>query len=234
MKSMVQYKVSETQIATFLDEWDIDGEDVVCDWQSLSSKDVGKLIAFDDGSKQYARILLVSRLYITTEAGKFRIRDIVHCAIPKNRYCGYSGVRDGDESFAVRPASDNEKAKAVRIINGWKPKEVSKRVKMITIEELSSKAKEKGWDAEKVMDRLSDWANGNSMHAFKALGAICKTLSIDLEKPMEEKVDQASLPLSHRHGLGMSIQERKRISTVITQAEIVEDDYSRVLNKVAN
>lgn len=230
---MVQYKVSETQIATLLDEWDIDGEEIIKDWQSLSPKDVGKLIAFDDGSRQYAKILLVSRLYITTEAGKFRIRDIVHCAIPKNKYCGYSGIRDGDESFAVRPPSDNEKSRVARIINGWKPKEITKRVKMLTIEELAAQAKDKGWDADKVMSRLSEWANGNSMHAFNSLKAICRTMDIDLDKKKEETVNANQLPLSHKYGLGMSIQDKRRISGTISEAQVVENDISKVVNRVA-
>ena len=102
---------------------------------------------------------------------------------------------------------------------------------MLTIEELASQAKDKEWDADKVMSRLSEWANGNSMHAFNALKAICRTMDIDLDKKKEETVNANQLPLSHKYGLGMSLQDKRRISGTISEAQVVEDDISKVVNR---
>jgi len=231
---MLQYSINTgktTQLATFYDEWDIADNEKVYDWHRVTMLDKEKYIKFDDGSNLYARIYMVSKDYIRTSAGLFRIKDIVHCSKPKYKHWGYSGASDNEESFQVRPASKNELAKTDKIVKGHKPRTATRRVRMLVLKELQSIASDAGCDDNWVMNRLKSWADGNGQHAFKSLAAICKIQGIDIEKAPED-TNAGGGSIAHRLGISENIQERRKISkkdmSVLVPVE--ETKESKILN----
>lgn len=151
----LKYRVS-TKVVKIYNSWDIAGEEVVYDWSTVSKDDKGKLIAFDDGSELYARIIGVSDTCIGTEIGKFRRDDIIHCCIPKWPNANYSGAIASEESIYVRPPSPREKGTVTRLLKGENipSKYITPRINMLSLKRMREIAKDRGIGEEYLMDKL--------------------------------------------------------------------------------
>ena len=238
---MVQYEIytgTLKQLSTFYDEWDIDNcDDRLTDWHACTNRDKGKFIKFDDGSELYAEIYLVGKDYIRTSAGVHRVKDIVHCSKPKYKHWGYSGANANEESFNVRPPSKNEKAKAHRMIMGHKPRTMTRRVRMLVLDDLKKEAEDNGADASYVMKRLKHWSDGDGQHAYKSLVTQARIQGIEIEKPLDKVNGEIGLSIAHQLGFTgtiqdarkgkkeMSLKELKKLSAAeVTEATIVESN----------
>ena len=214
---MMQYEIHTgtlKQLCTFYDEWDIENEeDKLTDWHKCTNLDKDKYIKFDDGSDLYAKIYLVGKDYIRTSAGVHRVKDIIHCSKPKYKHWGYSGAKESDESFEVRPPSKNEKAKAHRMITGHKPRTMTRRVRVLVLEELKEQAEKKGVDANYITNRLKDWADGNGQHAYKSLVTLARMQDIEIEKPLEKGIQKGLSVASIIGRIGTVQDKRKGISS---------------------
>jgi len=227
---MIQYEINtggSTQLATFYDEWDVAVEDRLENWNALTNLDREKYIKFDDGSELYAKIYLIGTGYVRTSAGTHRTKDIIHCSKPKYKHWGYSGASDNEESFNVRPASKNEKAKAHRMMTGHKPRTMTRRVRMLVLDELKTQAETVGINAEYVTSRLKDWADGNGQHAFKALESLCGVQGVSLKAP--EGDHQLQLSIADTLGITGTVQDkRKGLPTTKQLKKIAESEQAEV------
>jgi len=209
---MVQYEIHTgtlSQLSTFYQEWDMEDYEKLTNWHALTSLDKGKYIMFDDGSNLYARIELVTMDAVKTSAGTHRIKDIIHCAKPKYRHWGYSGAKESDESFEVRPASKNEKAKCRRMIGGHQPRTMTRRVRMLVLEDLAEQAKDNGINANYIMSRLKEWSDGNGQHAYKSLVTQARIQGIEIEKALDGN-QGAQLSLAQKLGISNSVQDTRK------------------------
>ena len=72
---LVMLNFKSTTVAIY-NIWDVKDRDIV-GWD-CTKEDIGKFIAFDDGSKLFTRILNCNSMAVRTEIGTFRRADIVH------------------------------------------------------------------------------------------------------------------------------------------------------------
>ena len=229
---MIQYQVNtghaeSTQLATLYDPWDMPDEDKRYNWNSLTSLDIDKCILLDDGNNLYAKITYVSSIYVRTTAGVFRKKDIIHCSIPRYEFNGYSGASDTEEHFLVRGPSRNEKAKANQVLAGKKFKSVSQRVKMLSMEIITERAKDKGFGNDFIADMLMESITQKDKNGRKdgqwlnALKILAKMEGNDLDNPLAK--DESSLGTGF--GSMITVQERKKLSNIasIEKAIILSD-----------
>ena len=233
---MIQYSINtgnSSQLSIFYDEWDISEEDKRYDWNKLTSLDKDKYIKFDDGSNLYAKIILVARDYVRTSAGLFRIKDIIHCSKPKYKHWGYSGASDNEESFDVRPPSKNEIAKAKRLMNGHKPRTMTRRVRMCFLDLMKEEAEKNGVDHQYIFQRLKGWADGNGQHAYKSLVSLAKlTMGTDIEKGPEQLGDGRPKSIADLLGISGTVQDNRKlpIKEIKKIAPIEEAEVSKIEN----
>ena len=174
----IKYKI-KSKTAMLYHSWDIEGEEICSCWSKVTKKDIGKLIAFDDGSGIYSRIIGVSDTCITTEIGKFRRDDIVHALIPKWPNANYSGALSSEESIYVRPPSSREKGTVTRLLKGENipTKFITARINMLSLERMREIAKERGvgkeeWFMDKLIGAADDTDGRNFKYAMDKLGIL--------------------------------------------------------------
>lgn len=176
---------------------DIDEDLIVRDWISCNKLDVGKYIAFDDGSNMLAKIIGVTDEAIRTEVGVFRREDIVHCCIPKFPNTNYSGVMSKEEHYLVRPYSPREKGTATRLLKGEDipSKFITDRIKMLSLNRMREEADKQGLSEQMLIDiamkGVQDYKGKNCPFFFKVLARLSE---IDIEKPTPQ-IDPKNGPI---------------------------------------
>ena len=178
------------QIATFYHSQDVSEDMKLTNWNGLTSLDMDKFVLMDDGSELYAKITYVSGEFVRTTGGTFRIKDIVHCAVPKYEFNGYSGANSKTEHFLVRPPSKNETAKVNQLMAGEKLKgRMTERVKVLSLEKMQEKLNDLGCDEDYLMEEIvagitdRDRSGRRDAQWLNCVKIVAKVKGFDLEKP---------------------------------------------------
>ena len=235
---MIQYEVFTgklTQLITFYDEWEIPEKDRLTNWHKLTILDKGKYILFNDGSGLYGRIYSFGKDYVRTSGGMARIKDIVHCSKPRYVHWGYSGASDNEESFQVRPASKNELAKVSRVLHGHQPRTMTRRLRMLLLEDLQSQISDNEVNEKYIIERLKSWSDGNGQHAYKSLVTMARIQGIEIEKPLDNGNDnRIGVSIAQQLGITGTIQDKRKQlpspSELKKIATAEEPEVSEVMN----
>ena len=224
---MIRYAVKtgygeSGQIATFYHSNDIDDSMKLTNWNALTSLDIDKFILMDDGSELFAKITYVNGDYVRTTGGTFRIKDIIHCAIPKYEFNGYSGASSKTEHFLVRPPSKNEIAKVNQTLSGKKMTgRMTERVKMLLLERMQERIEDLQINEEFIVDNIVDGATTKDMNGrrdgkwLECIKLLAKLKGFDLEKPNgldpSKQIDGGQVGGFNRFGGSMvTVTDRKK------------------------
>lgn len=168
--------------------WDIpDDANVLDNIKLATKKHVGWFIRYTDGSNLYTKIISVSPKVIGTETGLLRRFDIIHCALPKGRWCNYSGVAPSQEHPLVRPYTRNEKSLATRLLAGEQLKYVTPRVKMNALERAKDHADKLQVGVEDCVENYIRLMKGNGNAALSATDRMMIIQGVDPMRLPEEK-----------------------------------------------
>ena len=205
---------------TIYDSWDVEDKkhQIVSKIQNVTPDDVGKYLKLNDGSKQYVKILGVYKSRVNTSSGLYYKEEtvcMVNPRIPSTEYCG---VKSGEESFDVLPPSDEEKDLVRELMLGNKPDcKISKRVKIMTADEMKDYIKAKGYTEASIIDRTLELAFGQTnQHTINALKAIDNVLASNIYS--EKKDDTPKMTLAARLGLGNLRSSRMQIAEVVSES----------------
>lgn len=186
---MIEFRINDMKIPMY-HIWDIPVDGKILDNIKMASpKHIGWYIKYTDGSNLYTRIISVSGKVIGTDTGLLRRYDIIHCAIPKGRWCNYSGVAPSREHPLVRPYTRNEKSLATRLLSGEQLKYVTPRIKMNALERAKEHADKLGVGVEECVHNYIRLMKGNGNSALMATDRIMIINNVD---PTKIPVDKAS------------------------------------------
>jgi len=227
------------QTATFFHDQDVPVDMRLTNWNALTSLDREKFILMDDGTQLWAKITYVSGDYCRTTGGTFRIKDIIHCAIPKYEFNGYSGASSKTEHFLVRCPSKNELAKVKQLMSGEKLKgRMTERVKVLSLEKLQDRADYLEFSEEFVVDNLMtgiterDKTGRRDGKWLDCLKLMAKIKGTDLDQPNGlNPENQIQSGVNRFAGRIQTVQELRKIGTNVT-AKTINDTIKLSRHKV--
>jgi len=218
------------RIAQVYNKWDIPHESSIVYAKDATSEDAGKLLAFDDGSEWFTRILRVDGSRIFTDCGVFNKTDIVTCSRIKYSMSTYDGANYHDHHPIFRGYTNAEMERSTKYISGNRIK-LTKREQMLTAQQLADAATENfGIDADWLLKRIIQVADNTKTRGADRLEAI-KILSriagAEIGTPI---VGKNNIPLFGNLTV-LSIQDKRRSENQVvhTTAEITD-----VVNEVLN
>lgn len=186
---MIEYQLENKRIQ-LLHQWDLEPMVEIVDIRTCTYTDVGKYIKYTDGSGLYTKIVSVSGSVIGTESGLLRRFDIIQQAMPKGRWCNYSGVAPNYEHPLVRPFTNQEKGLATRSIKGEEIKYLTPRVKMAIMLQLQQAADAQGWTPEQGIKNYVRISKGNGAPAILANDRLMVVHGVDVTKLPKESSEE--------------------------------------------
>jgi hypothetical protein len=210
---------NKLEYATIYDLWDIPDKkhQIVSKVRNVTKDDVGSYLKLNDGSKQFVKILGVYKNRVNTSSGLYYTDETICMVNPRFPNTEYSGAKYGEESFDIVPVRENEKEAVDQIIKTGKTDcKMTKRIKIMTAEEMQEYIKAKGYTEKSVIDRTLDLAFGQTnQHTINALKAIDKVLCTEI---YNDKKEESKLPsLAARFGLGNIRNSRMQIAEVVVE-----------------
>lgn len=206
--------------ATIYDVWDItDKKHSIVKAKDVTSKDVGKFLKLNDGSKQYVKILNFYKGRIDTSSGVYYKSEIISMVNPRIPFTEYCGAKKGEESFAIVPATFEEKMVVRELFLGRKPDcKITKRVSIMNIDEMKRYFIEKGRNENSILEKLDELAFGKTnQHTINALKAMDTIFNMNVLN--EKKVETKAKSLAELFGFGTNTPT---MLEACERAEIIE------------
>jgi len=211
IKSKVTFSGLEF-VSTVYNQWDVEEHEIV-EWKTLTSKDNGKYVMFDDGSELYTKIIHVGAGTISSECGTYVIGDIIHCYQPKYKNSNYAGVFSKDLSLQVLPLKRQEKSIVVRASNGERMRSLTPRLEEGISNVFRETLTELGYDpneiAKKSVEKIIEIAlsEKHSPQSLKANENLQRMLNdVDITK-LESTASKAKKSLGAIENASFTISE---------------------------
>jgi len=209
-------------ISTIYDRWDMRdyNHTVVSRIHNVTKDDVGKFLKLNDGSNQFVKIVKVYKSRVYTSGGLYFKWETICVVNPRIALHEYSGAKNGDESFLVKPATYEEKEYALVLANGGKVDKVTKRISMLSKEELRNRILEKGHNENSVIDRVCELAFGKTnQHTMNALKAVGNALEMDIFTDRSKQLTMTASvgSIANKFGYGKKVESIEEAKIVYAE-----------------
>jgi hypothetical protein len=142
--------------------------------------DIGKYVKLDDGSQLYVRIEGVTNHVIKTNCGMYRRWDLVHVSHPRDPETSVCGIKPANVHPLVRGYTISEKSLVERILqNPDGNYNMSKRVKMLTLDKINERMKHKKMDEDELVDLIIESARDMGMHFKWSMTLLMRAKGMD-------------------------------------------------------
>lgn len=234
------YRGKHPQQISFLHEWDLPpGARVIRNHTRVTATDVGKYIAFNDGSKLYTKITKVRRKWFVTETGLYRKRDLVLMAIPKRRRTNYAGVYQYDEHKYVKGFQYWEYYRAKELLRGDIPENYyaqrnryKGRIRLAAKEIAEKTLKDLNIDVKTVVTEFAILAKKDGPHKFNSLKVISHLLGLEVEPKRYAVPPPPPQPLFANFTEVNVINDRGKKQIDAEDGEIIRDSPAQIENDI--